>query len=166
MIDFPDDRIHERMAELRLLGYERTGALRLVDLLMRGPSGPVAEAAFSEIIDRLDFGSLVNLLLDYFYSEFKNFPDPHAWVETDGSVLASKLVDRGFDVESSIAEGWVVTLQDGERLTRQYRGLGEVEASAGLPDRDEALMRMALIALGISQMRGHLRRPLTQSSGG
>lgn len=140
-----DDDVRERWQSVRVAGYPAEDVGDLVEQVTRYARGDVAESALSDLIPRLSTPRLNELV-----TEFVMGPRPASlpWQKdftrtlTDPA-LPRRLAELGYNVGGSVNQ-WVIEWPSGEKQTRAYRQPGAVDPSRDLPERGEALSRLAL----------------------
>lgn len=155
MIDFNDELISMHMDSLRSEGFPAKESARVFSLLVKYASGTASERAIADIVENLDEDHLSPLLLEYVYPEYKLIPGAaeQSWRYQAPHIVVESLLKQGIGVRESTADGWTLTLPDGEAMSVQFRGSGEIDVADKLPGRDVALARLALRAIAISRMR-------------
>jgi hypothetical protein len=140
-IAFTDAKIRERLAEWRNAGRAEQDGEKLARHILVYAEGECAADALEEVLENLGEAALERLVVRHSLPEGCGLPIPN---DLPDFAIVEELGRRGFSVQDTSVEGWVVTGPTGLRLTAQYRGLDVNVDWMTLPSRQTAICRLAL----------------------
>jgi hypothetical protein len=145
------ESLSRHMKTVQAAGYPPAQTERAIQLIVYYASGKEAEAALSELLERLPASSLshlVDVYLNPHYAPSSNSPAPD-WLE-DPATVAGFLATKKIEVVEGTA-GWDLMLPDRTKLVQQYRE-SETAPTAKM-SRAEALVRVGLKAAWLVRLR-------------